>query len=265
MLQTRAEIGAIDGADGFGRLASGCLIEAAAAEGEAWRARFFHSVDGYVVPAPVLSFVATEEPVEHRRQDDEPGRGAELAAWPLGTDIEACLLFGDRPGGVDSDNLPISSAFERIAFEIDEYPSELLQSLYKTQSLSDFCRNEIGNLRFVLLALAAINATEVGYRMVARSGRRIIRNQIVPSQDYRVVTIKIGLEPRRLLRRLQRALIERTRMKAHFVRGHWRRLAGGRIWVRRHQRGDEGLGWVRHDYRVEPGVPAADLVAGIAD
>lgn len=116
-----------------------------------------------------------------------------------------------------------------------------------------------GVLRFLITLLAAVNDVPVLYREVeSRGGSRRVNMKAVPYLDHTVVSIKA---PKTkpidwLTKKLDGAAGRRKRR--HEVRGHWRTLVTkdrtikGRVWISAHERGDASLGYVKHQYVVEP-------------
>lgn len=142
--------------------------------------------------------------------------------------------------------------------------------------------DDAGVLRKLTTALAMLNSVPtLGMKETKRGGMRSIRLKQLPYLGHSTVTLNLPkrANPVRTLQRyLNRAAVERAHMRAHEVRGHFRRTsrkAKGMVcqhvamtmhdgvgtcakcgeeirWVTPFVRGDASLGWVQKtDYRIK--------------
>jgi hypothetical protein len=252
------------------RVRTGVLIERRAADDSAvWRMRLFGNADGdgVVSVSPLVAWVSSDAPLASVLQGvqllDAPGEGYP----PL---LPLISLFGDSPDRPQVNPEAMAwgkkharyPALGHVGYVLEEYSGALVMlrhaeaaDIYGAgmKEMAEILDSQAGTLRFALLALALIDLAATEYVHRARpAGRRIIHGHLVPGHDHRIVSIKIDLKPQRVTRYLQRAAATRSGVKAHRVRGHWQRYGGVRRWKETYRRGDESLGWVDHDYVVEP-------------
>jgi hypothetical protein len=133
-----------------------------------------------------------------------------------------------------------------------------------------------GDLRFIIAMLAMLNHVPTTYRHHTAKGwyRQRLRN--VPYLDNRTLTIHCGRA--KIVNVVDNAFKGMgSRHRRHEVRGFWRDVEYGKAvrcahepierdgayclcgkcghllrWIDFHERGDPTLGWVKHDYHVEP-------------
>jgi hypothetical protein len=239
---------------------AGVLIERRAADDSTvWSMRLFANEDRSIAVSPLVAWISCDGPLT--------GVEAAFADEPL---LPVMSLFGDAPERQQTSPGAIPEwakqyarcpALSHIAYDLDGYGGSL--TLLRHVKAADIFQGamremlqvldtQAGTLRFALLGLALIDQAAIEYvHRPGPAGRRIVRGHLVPGHAHRLVKIKIDLEPRRVTRYLQRALAARG-IRAHQVRGHWQRYGGVRHWKDTYRRGDESLGWVDHDYVVEP-------------
>jgi hypothetical protein len=135
-----------------------------------------------------------------------------------------------------------------------------------------------GDIRLLVMMLAAINYVPTRTIHVPRTGTYRKRLKNIPYLDYQCIEIDTSKvrTVRSLGRVLRRAEHDIQHRRAHEVRGHWRyylasprcgetthiweekdanhhtcmRCGTRRTWIDAHQRGDASIGYVTHDYEV---------------
>lgn len=128
----------------------------------------------------------------------------------------------------------------------------------QAQSAAGILKGYRAVLRRIWALLATINELPIGMRDITVAKGFIARGRYQQYLDYKTVVLNVPQNAD--LRKIARSAVAHARMRAHQVRGHWRRdyrHPGQLIWVHEHQRGDASLGFVMHDYAVERGADVA--------
>lgn len=117
--------------------------------------------------------------------------------------------------------------------------------------------DNVGELAFIATVLAMINVVPVKHVYAPAVHQHYqYRGKSLPFFDQSVVTIEAGKE--KIIKVVDHAFRseEKTRKRAHEVRGHWRFYHRGepneyKTWIKDHQRGDASLGFVKQTWKVE--------------
>jgi hypothetical protein len=133
-------------------------------------------------------------------------------------------------------------------------------------------REWVGCLRRVMAFLATLGDIPIAYREVKAAKGFLGGGSIRKYLDHRTITLTIPAEQ---YNKVARQAVAAARRRAHAVRGHWRidwrhpldplcehdyaaddkhltcrRCHGRKSFIQAHQRGDDRLGYVTHDYTV---------------
>lgn len=205
--------------------------------------------------------------------DGHPGSPAlgGLGIKPLSVEVPALPAYIEHVLWGINDPRGNVMAPEWALHRINAFMEPLLRTKYrhpfnrsKTYQMDRFIQTQMvenrGIMRFIVTLLAAVNDVPVLYKDVeARPGHAKTRLKKVPYLSHQVITIKApkAKPVEWLIKKLDGAA--GSRKKRHEVRGHWRvlinrktRVVQGRTWIPSHQRGDASLGYVKHDYIIEP-------------
>lgn len=159
-----------------------------------------------------------------------------------------------------------------VSLTASPFASHDIVRAYLENSLFDPRQEMASDARYLWSLLATINDLPTSYTEVRPDKGFVARGRYRKFVEHRVVHLHC---PVRKYRTVAKRAIAIARRKAHNVRGHWRRdwkkpltlgcahdfeggldgatcrhCGGHRIWVRLHQRGDAGLGFVLHDYEM---------------
>jgi len=139
--------------------------------------------------------------------------------------------------------------------------------------------DQLGDLGFIVAALATINELPCKYVPYRPTGHAMIGGRMRPYMTSSVISIEVPATRHRIkeIDKHLRGLGEHAKKARHEVRGHWRHVKGlprddanhhrweryydpetnapkgWRMWIPHHERGDASLGWVKQTYHVSKG------------
>lgn len=160
---------------------------------------------------------------------------------------------------------------KKVIEETPGDPVPAIASYVRTAS-----QEQIGELRYLITALALLNEVPVRFVPFKPSGHIRAGGRLKPYMASSIVTLEVPATRRRirdLREHLKHSGKEAMSKRRHEVRGHWRHAdklpmmhperwerfedREGRLrwrtWIPNHARGDASLGWVRQSYEVTRG------------
>ena len=190
-----------------------------------------------------------------------------------------CLLAGDLRFEGSKGFISDQWTMNRAAVIADPFWRAQLTEKHLVELLRIEVREEIGQLRWLMTLLAAINHLPKEVKPIqTRIGRRTVGANILPYFQHRTISIKLPKDDRIVWARKHLASALRNAPRAwHRVSGHWRIVERGKTpkyicrhlptmveqglgmcercqlmirWIPDHHRGDPTVGIVEHTYAV---------------
>lgn len=209
----------------------------------------------------ITYIISTDGPVQHKSWARDPLFRTIINEFNEADTITAAL-WGFTARNQDGKLGFAAPAYLKGALKIDLDPSweTILNSAYghlpdterakkSADHLINSARELMGDVRFLLTALATINQLPTSFHTDRPQGSARIGGRIRQYMINRVVTIEIPKSRNMVTKALKLLKQAEVRIRRHLVSGHWRRIRQNgeikMVWIEQHYRGDASLGYVR--------------------